>query len=314
MSPVGSAAAAAPTMLDTAKRRGTWLAIAALLVLSTSAVFAHDLGRDAQSPFLGIGHVGTLCLTALGLLFEPVHYAFHAVFAAGLAYAVYDRIRAWHALRRTLGLLDAQLPTTEDVFWRAALAARVDPRRIRIVDGLPNPALTVGMFRPRIYLTRALGQELSEEELAAVVAHEGAHVARRDPLRLSGLRFLACTLFWLPALRRLTDDMADETEMLADDHAARGRPLVLAQAILTVAGHPAVGPTAVSSAGFHRGDLLERRIRRLAGEPVRARSRVTRSAVLGASAVLALAWASGLAAAQPASSPGGTREAHCSRG
>lgn len=313
MSPAGSGAAGAPTMPDTAQRRATRLAIAALLVLSTSAVFAHDLGGGAQAAFLRIGHLGTLCLTALGLLFEPVHYAFHAVFAAGLAYAVYDRIRAWHTLRRTLGLLDARLPTAGDGFWRAALAARVDPRRIRIVEGLPNPALTAGMLRPRIYLTRALDQELSQEELAAVLAHEGAHVARRDPLRLSALRFLACTLFWLPALRRLTDDMADETELLADDHAARGRPLILAQAILTVARRPAVGWAAVSSAGFHRGDLLERRIRRLAGEPVRAPSRLTRSAVLGALGLLALAWASGLAAAQPASAPGGTPEARCSR-
>ena len=41
-------------------------------------------------------------------------------------------------------------------------------------------------------------------------------IARRDPLRLSLMRFLACTLFYIPALRRLADDLTDEAEIEAD--------------------------------------------------------------------------------------------------
>lgn len=290
------------TVLETAHRYGARLAVAGLLFLSTSAVFAHDVGRGPRGLLAGAGELGTLCLTALETLFDPVHYAFHAIFAAGLLYAAYDRLRAWRVLRGTVALLEARSPAPGDVFWQAAADAQVDPRRVRIVDGLANPALTAGVFRPRIYLAAALGSSLTAEQLAAVLAHEGAHVARRDPLRLSVLRFLACTLFWLPALRRLTDDLADEAEVRADDCAARGRPLVLAQAILAVARGAKAGESEPAVPAFHHNALLERRIRRLAGAPGRAGSRLTPRSVAWALGVLALAWASGLAAAQPAAS------------
>ena len=112
---------------------------------------------------------------------------------------------------------------------------------MRVVSGLPTPAFTVGWLRPRVYVDAALAGLLTADELAAVLAHEEAHVARRDPLRLSALRFLACTLFFLPALRRLAADAADEAEIAADDRAAglagAGAPLALASAIVISATH-----------------------------------------------------------------------------
>ena len=42
-------------------------------------------------------------------------------------------------------------------------------------------------------------------------------------------------LFLIPALRKLSADVADEAEFEADEVAARGRPLILATAILKVA-------------------------------------------------------------------------------
>ena len=71
-----------------------------------------------------------------------------------------------------------------------------------VVSGLPNPAFTVGWFHPMVYVAAELAEWLTSDELAAVLAHERAHLGRRDPLRLSVLRFLGRTLFWLPALHR----------------------------------------------------------------------------------------------------------------
>ena len=127
---------------------------------------------------------------------------------------------------------------------------------------------------------------MPDAELNAVLAHEQAHVVRRDPLRLAALRFLACTLFWLPALRRLADDVTDEAEIAADDIAAGDQPLVLASAILRVASWRDLraGPLgAIGATGFTCRDLLERRIRRLAGEPAFGRTcfREVRHQVLG---------------------------------
>jgi len=76
-----------------------------------------------------------------------------------------------------------------------------------------------------------------------VNAHEHAHVVRRDPLRRSLLSFLACTLFWIPALRQRSEDMEDEGGIQADDAAARPDALALASALSTPDGAaaPAAG-------------------------------------------------------------------------
>lgn len=292
---------AALTLREQSHRRAVLWGIAVLLILSTSPVFAHHLSL-VDAYLQGSDHLGALCLTALHLLLAPVHYGFHVLLGLGLAYGLWDRWRAWRTGARALALLDAAAPTSSDLFWRAARVAGVDPRRLRLVRGLPSPALTVGLVQPRIYVAQELAAELTDDELSSVLAHEGAHVARRDPLRLSLLRLLACTLFWIPALRRLAEDMADEAEILADDSAARGRPLVLASAILRVAQGRAARELegeVTPWAGFCHGHLLDRRIRRLVGEPAPACSHVTRRSLLGALAALSLAWTSGLLMAHP---------------
>jgi hypothetical protein len=126
-------------------------------------------------------------------------------------------------------------------------------------------------------------------------------MVRRDPLRRSLLRLLACTLFWLPALRRLAEDLSDETEVRADDDAVGDRPLVLASAILRLARWPMTGPAIPVGTALldGRSELLARRVRRLAGEPAAAHSHVTRRSLILAAAALALVWASGAAVAHP---------------
>jgi beta-lactamase regulating signal transducer with metallopeptidase domain len=243
--------------------------------------------------------VGELCLVALHALLAPVHGAFHVALFAGLAYAVWDRLRASRSARQALRQVSARRPIRGDPFWLAAREAGVDPSVIRVTDDLPNPAFTIGWLRPRVYIARCLAERLAPNELHAVLAHEGAHVARRDPLRLATVRFFACMLFWIPALRRLAADLADEAEVLADDAAARGAPLVLASAILCVAAAPVSGSRVTGAVGFTCHDILERRVRRLAGEAAPAGTHVTRRSVAGAAAMLLLVWVSGAIMAHP---------------
>ena len=294
------------------RRRVTLLSIAALLLLSTSPVFAHHLPVAVDELLAGVDHIGTLCVTALHLLFAPVHRVFHIVIVAGLAYAAWDRMRAWRRAGAVLGALRTAAPTRGDEYWRAAMQAGLDPRRLRIVRGLPNPAFTVGVVDPRVYVAESLSTRLTSGELIAVLAHERAHLERRDPLRLACLRALACTLFWIPALRRLSADVSDEAEVHADDAAAGDQPLVLAQAILALASWRADGAAARIGVGFGSPDLLDRRIRRLAGEEVNARSHVTGRSLAGAAGALALVWISGALMAHPLPSASDvSHERHC---
>lgn len=285
---------------EEAHRRALLLGIGALLLLSFGPVFGHHLTEWLEHGLPPEDHLWRLCLVALHALLEPVHYLFHGLIVAGLLYALYDRAHAAIRARRTLAPLEAAEPSVGDPFWAAGLAAGVDPREIRVVDGLPSPAFTVGWIRPQIYVARALSVQLRPEELTAVLAHEDAHVRRRDPLRLSLLRFLACTLFWIPALRRLASDIADEAEVRADDHAAKDNPLALASALLVLSGWRQPYPLLDEVVGFaRRGDLLERRIRRLAGEHPPVGSHVTRKTLFGASLALALVLVSGAVVAHP---------------
>ena len=293
-------------------RRALLLGVAALLLLSLTPVVGEHLFGAARGPLTGVDHVGPLCLIALHLLLAPVHSALHALVALGALYAVADRGRAWRRARRALAPLGGAPPAPGAACWTAARAAGVPPRRVRVVDGLPTPAFTAGWLAPRIYVARALAEgprRLAPDALVAVLAHEGAHLRRRDPLRFSALRAVAQTLFWLPALRALADGAADEAEVRADDAAAAATdPLTLAGALVALAGWgaPGAGTPGALAAGYAgyavgfvpdrapRADLLERRVRRLAGEDTMPASRVSRRSLAGAALALTVVWASGI--------------------
>lgn len=290
----------APSLASREDRRRRFLltGIAGLIVLSVVPIFGHHFAAGLERGLEGMDHIGALCLIALHELLGPVHGAFHVLIAVGAGWALVDRLRAGWRLRHTLSLVDATPPAAGDPFWRAASAAGIDPAHIRVVGGMPNPAFTAGGLRPRIYVAAELAERLEGPELEAVIAHEGAHVARRDPFRLSAIRALALTLFWLPALRRLADDVSDEAEILADDTVARTRSLELASAILKLASWRA-GGVGSAVAFAQRVDLTERRIRRLAGEEPLPASRVTYGSLFAASLALLLVLASGAVVAHP---------------
>lgn len=298
------------------RRRVVLLGIALLLVLSIGPVFGHHLSSRLDLLLAGRDHLWALCLVALHHLLAPVHAGFHGLVVVGVAYATWDRWRAWRVVRVSLRAVREGAVLLEDGFARAARQVGLDADRLRVVDGLPSPAFTVGWWRPRVYVARALVDLLPTDELAAVLAHERAHVMRRDPLRLSALRFLASVLFWLPALRRLSADAADEAEIVADDEAAaRTGALTLASALVHLGAwrtSPTVARAAVGiSSGFQHPELLARRVRRLVGETSTPTTHVTRRSIAGAALALALVWTSGVLMAHPLPGDSPTHGRHC---
>ena len=297
---------------EQAHRRVLLLCIGALILFSTSPVFGHHLLKRADSLLIGYDHIGGICLIALHMLLSPVHMTFHVLLWAGIAFAMWDRGRAWLSLRRTLRVLNSAHPSVDDPLSILARSAGLAPNRISVVSGLPNPVFTTGFWRPEVFIDACIGDSLDDSQLKAVLAHEAAHVSRRDPLRLSITRFLAHMLFYVPAIRRLADDLADEAEIDADDAALKSAdPLVLASAILALAEWPgrdrftrgafrhATVVSFLSFGALRRADLLERRVRRLAGEHGPAGTHVTKYSLGGAGVVLAAVWISGLMMAHP---------------
>ena len=295
---------------EQSRRRAVLLGVGTLIVLSTSPVFGHHLASKAEVLLAGQDHIFNLCLIALHALFAPVHGLFHVLLGAGLFYATANRIRAAVNARATLHALIAIAPAALSAPFRAAAErAGVTLRSLRVVNELPVPAFAAGWIWPRIYVAAELQTVLTEDELVTVLLHEQAHATARDPLRLSLLRFLGDTLFYIPALRRLADDIADDAEIAADDHAVNGlvsRAATLASAILKLAAWKSNDRLQVVAApgdavGFHKVDLFERRVRRLIGEDTPVGTHVTGWSLASALVTLLLACASGLIMAHPLS-------------
>lgn len=302
----------APTCTEPCQRqRRVAAAIIALLVAGTSPVIGHHVPLPLQHALGGIDHIGGVCVAALHELFRPVHWSFHLVLIGGLAFALVERMGAWRRLRHALAPLASHAPDPGDPFLRAAALAGLDASRLRLVRGLPNPVFTTGFFRPVVFVAEDLAVRLPESELVAVLAHEAAHVRRRDPLSLTVLRGVAHAFFWLPLIRRLTEDFAEDAELAADDFAARraGR-LSVAAALVSLAGWPRDEIREDHLVAFRTSPLVARRVRRLLGEACPAPSHVTRPAVAIALLALSAVWGTGLLMAHPMP-PADTRGAHC---
>lgn len=288
-----------------ARQRMLLLSAAVLIFLSTSPILGHHVVSRAGSLIMNRDHLLGLCLVALQSLLSPVHEGFHLLLLVGLFYAALDRLRAARELNSVLACLDWESPKAGGMIERAAVRTGHPLGLIRVVKGLPNPAFTAGWWRPRVFLAADLERVLTEDELTAVIGHESAHARGRDPLRLSLFRFFAAALFYIPALKRLADDLADEAEIAADDRAAASEPAALASAILTLArfqsgnAQQTALPASAAVAGFQKRGLLERRVRRLVGEKTPARSHVTRRSLAGAFGTLVAIWISGLLVAHP---------------
>jgi len=130
--------------------------------------------------------------------------------------------RQLRAARRFVG----QLPVSGRI--------HVGSRCVLVFAGSEPHAFCAGLWRPQIYLSRGALELLEARELAAVVAHEAHHAARRDPARILLLEILTHALFFLPALRRLELRYRQLAEIAADESAlaATGDPSPLAAALL----------------------------------------------------------------------------------
>ncbi|MGI4871591.1 MAG: M56 family metallopeptidase [Janthinobacterium lividum] len=158
----------------------------------------------------------------------------------------------------------------------AALAQRAGLRRpVALLESarVAGP-LVLGHLRPVILLPLGAVAGLSPALLEALLAHEVAHIARRDYLLNLGLAVAEVVFFYHPAVWFMANCLRAERENCCDDQAAAlcgGDGLRVARALAALAELEAATPTprlALAAAGAGgRGSLLAR-VRRLAlGRP-----------------------------------------------
>jgi hypothetical protein len=206
--------------------------------------------------------------TDLAALLEACAMALRAQYAspggagasiAGAALALSVVGRAGYCLVRGLIAAGRQRRHQANVL---ALIGRSDPRLdALIVDHDTAAAYCLPGRTRRVVLTSAAVAVLDDDQLAAVLAHERAHLRGRHHLVLTMTAALAAAFPFVPGLRQANTEVARLVEMLADDAAARRCDrLTVATALVALAEGSA--PVAALAAG---GQAALARLHRLVG-------------------------------------------------
>lgn len=189
------------------------------------------------------------------------------------------------------------------------LLDRAETRRTVVLSVAPHVTvpMATGLMRSEIVVPQRVVEQMPAAHQETLLAHELAHVLRRDPAwRVAGL-LIERVLFFQPLNRLATRGMAQSAEYLCDDWAASRtrRPLDLARCLTEVAAwctdarESAMAPAAV---GAGPKSILGRRVTRLL-ETRRggaATSRRVAVGLAGLAMVAVVAAAPGVATGRPA--------------
>lgn len=109
-----------------------------------------------------------------------------------------------------------------------------DPRYYSLASSKPV-AFTAGLLRPKVYISTALQQLVSAQQLDIIIRHERAHVSARDPFYRTVFSVLS-VLYPSGLGHRLIADYLLLTEQIADDAVAKKYDnLDVAQTLIDVA-------------------------------------------------------------------------------
>ncbi len=189
---------------------------------------------DAASPAFAGSLLSTTLLAPDGL--PGLHTALSVIVS------VWALCAAVLALRMALGMLwiarSASQSGATHTAWQTRLAQMAQVAgvtravRLRVLDGIASP-VTAGIWRPVVLVPAALITGMPPDLLAALLAHELAHIRRHDYLVNLLQNAIEALLFFHPAVWWISRGVRLEREHIADDFAARqlGEPRRLALAL-----------------------------------------------------------------------------------
>jgi Zn-dependent protease with chaperone function len=138
---------------------------------------------------------------------------------------------------------------------------------VRAVRGTQPIVSLVGLWRPRLFVSRTIAEELTPDELEAIVSHEVRHRSAWDNLKRLAVLAAPDALHLFGAGTALESRWMTAAEWEADRGAARGdsaRGLSLASALVKVARlMPAVRPLRAPVSNLYNGGPLAERVERL---------------------------------------------------
>jgi bla regulator protein BlaR1 len=174
-------------------------------------------------------------------------------------------------------------------------------RRLERIIGTASPVAMVssntsfepgvfGLVHPVLLWPRSVGERLGDRQVEAILAHELAHVRRRDNLA-AAVHMVVEVLFWFhPLVWWLGTRLVDEREQACDEEVVRwgSEPQVYAESILKICELYAEVPLACV-AGVTGSDLRKRIERIMKNDAHRATLNAWRKILVATAGVVAIA-------------------------
>lgn len=185
-----------------------------------------------------------------------------AVWASFAGLRIFRRTRSWMEVRRSALRFPGAQPAGAQLQGLATrIAAALDVNEPMVVVRLrcPGGAFVVGARRPIIVVGADLLAVLDDEELEGVLAHELAHVRRRDTTVATALGLLRDLTFFVPGGGWAIQQLHRERELAADQVAIRAtrKPGALASGLLKVLDS-GTGRSHACAALVPSGNLVDR--------------------------------------------------------
>ena len=219
---VAVAAALALRGRSAALRHGVLLIAVLRFALPTPWLAGLGSMLARRLPAAGIGDVTFALLRAPGFesVARPAAPASHAAASiVGLVWAVGCALVLAHWMRRLWRSAEAVRPpepAETEAFVDAKQSLGMAGGELRIVRADQVPA-ACGWWRPCVVLPEGLSSALSAAELRAVIAHELAHVRRRDNLTGAAARAIVAVFWFHPLLWWMERRMLAERERACDE-------------------------------------------------------------------------------------------------
>lgn len=207
-------------------------------------------------------------------------------FAARLVWRLY-RTRA---LRRSAQAV-ALTGTQQESWDRLSRIFAIDDASLAISPDIPGPA-TIGLRHRMVLFPEGMLSVLSDGDLAIALAHEFAHMRRRDVAKNLACELLSLPIAWHPLLWLTHARLTESREMVCDAIAAEvtAGPRSYAHSLLRLASMLSHHTSAKSlhAIGIFDANIFERRIMNLT-EPQRKLKGAARLVTLAACVTLGLA-------------------------
>jgi len=221
--------------LDSANR--SFLALLSLALLLGMYVLCGAVGSVLMPLVIArVSHDGIAGLLEGGRMLPVL--LFIVLVAVGLAFGTRSVVRQLVASRRLARRARGLALELPDGLALTASEVGLGGRMV-LLDAPERFSFAYGVLTPRVAVSRGLLEDVSEDELRAVLEHERYHVCNLDPLKIVFVQALSAAFFFLPALDALRARYLAARELAADRRAVRacGRG-PLASALLKVVRGP----------------------------------------------------------------------------